>query len=197
MISEKFRTDFGCDFIMPPIQTKGDFMKKEFVSIMLAGFALTGCASLQAQRLAEENQINSYWENPENKVLLTVANIDDFYGYVSMDCTISTGEYGQNNNSFETSGPLIRVIDVSKHISEFKNQYNRANQFEREQIISQIELMGPAMTAVCQSGGSGIEAIAYFDGKEIARSTASQYMGVVSISIDPPIAEKISEGGVG
>lgn len=168
-------------------------MEKEFIAIMLGAFCLTGCAGLKAQKIADQNQINGYWQNPENKVLVTVGAAENLYGFSSMDCDVSTFSYdGQNNNSsFNVpSGPLLKIMDFSESVLALKNTYASASDEERAVLLGLAS--GTTMSVTCQSKGAGIEATAYFDGKPIAHSITTQYMGVVSILVNPPIAEKIS-----
>lgn len=161
--------------------------------MILVAFLFSGCAGVGSSVYEVRNQVDSYWSNPRDKVLVTVSRYGDFYGYAGLNCTVSAGEFGQFNESFKTEAPFARVFDVSESVAKFREIYRESNKQEKEAVLFETDSLDSVFNIVCQSEGAGIEGVAYFDGKQIAKSTADQHMGMISLSVNPDISEKIKE----
>lgn len=174
------------------------FKKPAFLSFFIVLFA-TGCSCLgpygpDVAQYRDENfrKKDDYFLNPANNVLIFINSTDNTIA--AIQCHRSVASFADtlnNSHSFNTYTPYAEFFEMSPQITSLREKYNNLSETEKEQFLLQSNLLSPGISITCQSDGAGLDARAYFNGKEISSDRSLVRYAVVNLSFSIPLAEAI------
>jgi len=142
-----------------------------------------------------KDAVTLYFNNPNNDIFVLIEPIEDngwLNPTIHYQCTT-----GNNNVSFETQTPIGFRLPCGVMLTDLKKKFNDFSPTEKSQAVIMMQMRMPTMVIVCQSQSeTGIQGKAYFNGKELASSIANIPYGVVSLSVEIPIAEVLKNDDV-
>lgn len=165
-----------------------------FIVLFIEGCSCLGPYGPDVSQYRNDNfqKRDNYFLNPTNNVLIFIDTTDNTIAAIQCHRSVSSFADTQNSSqSFNVYTPYAEFFEMSQQIESLREKFNKLSDIEKEQFLLQSNLLSPAISISCQSDGAGLDARAYFNGKEISSDRSMVRYAVVNLSFSIPLAEAI------
>jgi hypothetical protein len=169
---------------------------KKVIIFCMAAILLTGCAGTQAYRKDAQDKIQSYFNKPDQNILIVVDAIEPRLARNTVNCHQSLSfqsDPGANANSFNSPLPVVELFPIGSGIKDIQEQMKNVPAGKMADVRLSYMSSAPTVSITCQcQEADGIKGTIYYNGKAVSTDTANVNYGLISLSYTLPFEEIVS-----